>query len=175
MQNFGELVRAAREKTLQDNLSVSEDMQHLDGVQATAYCRIRSTVGDDFKRTERQRTVLTQIIAKAKSANPAQLASLIGGVFPDVDTSLEMDQLIYLAKNMMDYNLGETKGFPFSKSTDRFGDGIGSAVIPCSLETNVVQLHQELYEDTEYEASDEVKNISDDLIRFTGYGANDGD
>ena len=27
MQNFGELVRAAREKTLQDNLSVSEDMQ----------------------------------------------------------------------------------------------------------------------------------------------------
>ena len=39
----------------------------------------------------------------------------------------------------------------------------------------MVQLHQELYEDTEYEASDEVKNISDDLIRFTGYGANDGD
>lgn len=154
---------------------VSEGMQHLDGVQATAYCRIRSTVGDDFKRTERQRTVLTQIIAKAKSANPAQLASLISGVFPDVDTSLEMDQLIYLAKNMMGYNLGETKGFPFSKSTDRFGDGIGSAVVPCSLETNVVQLHQELYEDTEYEASDEVKNISDDLIRFTGYGANDGD
>ena len=27
MQNFGELVRSAREKTLQDNLSVSEDMQ----------------------------------------------------------------------------------------------------------------------------------------------------
>lgn len=47
---------------------VSAGSQHLDGVQATAYCRIRSTAGDDFRRTERQRTVLTQIIAKAKSA-----------------------------------------------------------------------------------------------------------
>lgn len=75
---------------------VSAGSQHLDGVQATAYCRIRSTAGDDFRRTERQRTVLTQIIAKAKSASPTQLASLITGVFPDVDTSIDMVQLLYL-------------------------------------------------------------------------------
>ena len=154
---------------------VSAGSQHLDGVQATAYCRIRSTAGDDFRRTERQRTVLTQIIAKAKSASPTQLASLITGVFPDVDTSIDMDQLLYLAKNMMDYDLGETKGFPFSKTTDRFGDSIGDAVVPCSLESNVVLLHQELYEDSEYQAPDSLKKISDGLIDFTGYGAGDGD
>ena len=31
----------------------------MDGVQACAYARIRYTAGDDYKRTERQRTVLT--------------------------------------------------------------------------------------------------------------------
>ena len=34
-------------------------MQHLSGIQATAYCRIRYTEGDDFKRAQRQRTVLS--------------------------------------------------------------------------------------------------------------------
>ena len=33
-------------------------IQHLDGVQATTYARIRSTAGGDFTRTERQRLVI---------------------------------------------------------------------------------------------------------------------
>ena len=32
-------------------------LQTLNGMQATAYCRIRATAGDDFRRAERQRTV----------------------------------------------------------------------------------------------------------------------
>ena len=87
------LYRRSRSHRGKDANPVSAGSQHLDGVQATAYCRIRSTAGDDFRRTERQRTVLTQIIAKAKSASPTQLASSITGVFPDVDTSIDMDQL----------------------------------------------------------------------------------
>ena len=37
-------------------------MQHLDGVQATTYARIRSTAGGDFKRTERQRIVIEKLV-----------------------------------------------------------------------------------------------------------------
>ena len=40
--------------------------QLLDGLQATAYCRIRYTKGDDFKRAERQREVLQAIEDEAK-------------------------------------------------------------------------------------------------------------
>ena len=39
----------------------STGYQLLDGLQATAYCRIRYTAGDDFKRAERQREVLMAI------------------------------------------------------------------------------------------------------------------
>ena len=50
-------------------------MQHLSGIQATAYCRIRYTEGDDFRRAERQRTVLMLTMEKAKKANPVRLAA----------------------------------------------------------------------------------------------------
>lgn len=41
-------------------------LQTLNGLQALSYCRIRYTEGSDFKRTERQRTVLQKILEKAK-------------------------------------------------------------------------------------------------------------
>ena len=51
----------------------STGYQLLDGLQATAYCRIRYTAGDDFKRAERQREVILAIMDKVKTASPATL------------------------------------------------------------------------------------------------------
>ena len=55
----------------------STGLQLLDGVQATSYCRIRYTAGDDFKRTERQREVLEAIANKAKTLSVADLDSIV--------------------------------------------------------------------------------------------------
>ena len=49
----------------------------MDGVQACAYARIRYTTGDDYKRTERQRTVLTAMVQKAQKANLTTINSLL--------------------------------------------------------------------------------------------------
>lgn len=49
---------------------------HLNGLQATSYCRIRQTKGDDYKRTERQRLVISKIVEKAKKADLLTLNSL---------------------------------------------------------------------------------------------------
>ena len=51
----------------------STGYQQLTGLQATAYCRIRYTAGDDFKRTERQREVLMAMADKAKTASVSTL------------------------------------------------------------------------------------------------------
>ena len=51
-------------------------MQHLDGLHALSYCRIRYTTGDDFKRTERQRAVLQQLFEKAKTMDILTLNNL---------------------------------------------------------------------------------------------------
>ena len=50
--------------------------QLLDGLQATAYCRIRYTAGSDFKRAERQREVLQAVADVAKKANVSSLQKM---------------------------------------------------------------------------------------------------
>ena len=49
-------------------------MQLLNGLQATAYCRIRYTAGNDFKRAARQREVIQAIEDQAKKADNATLS-----------------------------------------------------------------------------------------------------
>ena len=63
-------------------------LQTLNGVQATAYARIRYTAGDDFKRAERQRDVLAKVIEKLQGASLSQINKIIDKVFPEVSTNL---------------------------------------------------------------------------------------
>ena len=72
-------------------------LQTLNGLQALSYCRIRYTEGSDFKRTERQRTVLQKIL-EGKSADLLTLNNLIDNVAGNMMTSLGNTELLSLAK-----------------------------------------------------------------------------
>ena len=145
----------------------------MDGVQACAYARIRYTAGDDYKRTERQRTVLTAMVQKAQKANLTTINSLIDELFGDIKTSFSNTELISLAAKVFNYSLGETIGFPFEKNTTTLGNK-GSVVVPCDLESNVKQLHVFLYDDNEYAPTDTVKNNSAQIINDTGFHQGEG-
>lgn len=150
-------------------------LQTLNGLQATAYSRIRYTAGDDFKRAERQRDVLTKVIQKLQKATPAQLNAIIDAVFPEVSTNFTLAEILTYAKDAFDYRLVETTGFPFDKSTDTL-TGIGSVVIPVSLESNVIKLHQFFYGDAEgYTPSSKVSSISSKIVAKAGDRAADVD
>lgn len=142
-------------------------LQNLDGVQATSYCRIRYTKGDDFKRTERQREVLEAIAAKAKTLTPTKLDSIVKAVFPMCATNMTVDQLLAIAADALSYNIVETSGFPFEVITDSVGSA-GSCVIPVDLEANVKQLHQTLFGATDYTPTEKVVEISDKIKNDTG-------
>lgn len=142
--------------------------QILNGVQATAYSRIRYTAGDDFKRTERQREVLTKIIDKLQHASLSQINKIIDKVFPKVSTNFTMTEILEYAKDAFDYQLGETTGFPFDKTTDTLTD-IGSVVIPVTLKSNVEQLHRFFYGDTnKYSPSSTMASISSRIASKSG-------
>ena len=70
-------------------------LQKLNGLQATAYCRIRY-VGNDFARTQRQRTVIEKVAKKAMTLNPATLNNIANAVFPKIATSLDLSEIIEL-------------------------------------------------------------------------------
>lgn len=143
-------------------------LQTLNGLQATAYSRIRYTAGDDFKRAERQRDVLSKIIEKLQGASLAQINKIIDKVFPEVSTNFTMAEILEYAKDAFDYQLGETTGFPFDKTTDTLS-GVGSVVIPVTLDSNVEQLHKFFYGESDtYTASSTVASISSKIIAKAG-------
>lgn len=145
----------------------------LDGVQACAFARIRYGGGEDYRRTERQRAVLSAMVDKAQHSDLRTINSVINQVFGDIQTSFSNADLIALAANMFNYNMGDTTGFPFEKVGQRY-DSVGDVVIPCDLSSNVSQLHEFLFDNTNYEPSDTVKANSETIINKTGYRQGDG-
>ena len=142
-------------------------MNHLDGVQAVAYARLR-LMDTDFNRTERQRKVLGQAMEKAKNSDLKTLTTLIGTVYPQTKTSIGVDNLAGMAKNAKKYYISQTSGFPFSHQEIKIGKK--ACVVPTTLESNVIQLHCFLYNTENYVPSENLKSISTHIIKVSGLG-----
>ena len=149
------------------------DTYHLNGVQVTAYCRIRQTLSGDMGRTERQRLVLKLLTEKAKSAGLGTLNDILDQVFPLIQTNFSKSELIRLGMNIFNYSMGENTGFPvdYVMGADLTVPATGlDCVIPTTLETNVKYLHEFLFSDEDYQPSDIVKIRSDFIAQNTGFG-----
>ena len=138
--------------------------QLLNGLQATAYCRIRYTAGDDYKRAERQREVIQAMEDQVKKADLKTLESLATSVLKYVYTSLDEADILEMLKNVSKYNIVDEGGFPTEdlRTSDTIGAD-GSCIVPLDLEENVIWLHEFLFEDVDYEVSSSVKEYSDKI------------
>lgn len=147
----------------------SAGYQKLNGLQATAYCRIRH-VGDDFERAQRQREVLAAVMDEAQKASVADLNKILNEVLPHVATSLDVDEMAAMLSNVTKYSITGSDGFPFEshRATGKVG-GKGSCVIANNLAQNVEMLHEFLFEQTDYAVSPQVQSYSDKIAADTGY------
>ena len=143
----------------------SAGLNHLDGVQAVAYCRLR-LMDTDYQRTERQRKVISLALDKAKQADTKTLVNLVSAVLPQLSTDIGIDDVLPMAKNVSKYNIAQTGGFPFSRQAKRIGRM--DCVIPTTLESNVIQLHQFLYGEENYKPSSKVRTISNKISEDSG-------
>lgn len=158
---------------------------HLDGLQATAFCRIRycsftdssgKKYTDDLGRTARQRYVLSLLVDKAKSAGVKKLLSIAEEIFSgDTDfikTSIEYDLMMDMIPTFIDFELGETRGFPFTYDfPDKSLTNGESAIAIGGLSYNVSKLHMFLYGDSAYVPSNHVQGLDTKLKDMIG--AND--
>lgn len=157
---------------LNENITrvTSPGLQTLNGLQATAYCRIRY-VGDDYGRTERQRKVLMACMEKAKQSSPAKLVEILNSVVENVQTNLDLSEMASILSDVANYQIVDQDGMPFA---DLRGSGTigkkGSCIVPLSLEENVTRLHEFLFGVEGYEPSDQVKQYSNKIKNDTsGY------
>lgn len=150
-----------------------EGVHHLNGVQAVAYARIRKTFGNDFRRAARQREVIYRIVEKAKNSSIATLNTVLDKIFPMIYTSLTEKEILSMGMNMLSYDIEDQTGFPFDHL---YGDTVKEAmdgvdcVLPITLESNVIKLHEFLYPEDSYVPSNEVKTYSQEIIDKSGFG-----
>ncbi len=150
--------------------------QTLNGLQATAYCRIRYTRGWDYKRAARQRAVLYAVMDKAKSANVAQLTEIVNKVSGEIYTSYSVSDLINDVQAIAGYNVqaedsidSMQNGFPQedSRIQANLGGALGDCVIPRDLTDNVRWLHEFLFDDSSYNTSATVEEYSRHISEMT--------
>ena len=147
-------------------------VHHLNGVQTVAYARIRYTAGNDMRRAARQREVIYKLVEKAKNASLSTLNKIVDKVFPMIYTSLSKADILSMGMSMLSYDIEDQTGFPFDHL---YGENVKNAlnndcVLPVTLESNVVKLHEFLYPEDEYVPSEEVKAYSQRIVDKSGFG-----
>ena len=139
----------------------------LDGVQAVSYSRIRYTAGGDYKRTERMRDVIEAMLVKLKTKSIGQINTIANKILPQVYTNLTISDLLSMAPAVTSFNVGESIGWPYKTkgaTLNKVWYGI-----PITLESNVKELHENVFNDKNYEVTAKIKATSQQIVSKTGY------
>lgn len=140
--------------------------QTLNGVQAVAYSRIRYTEGGDYKRTERMRTVIEAMAESLKTKNISEINSFIDFILPKVYTNITAADVFSLLPSVTSFKITDSIGWPYETKGITMDRWYG---VPITLESNVVALHRQVFQKTDYQVSSNVKSISEAIIQKTGY------
>lgn len=143
-------------------------MNHLDGIQAVAYARLRY-MDSDFERTERQREIIQLAFDKAKKADLKTKNDLLGNMLAMVATNMTWEDGLSFIERAEIYHIGDKTGFPFTKDGSNIR-GKGICVIPQNLVSNVIELHKFFFGDEIYEVSNTVQDINYRISLDSGRG-----
>lgn len=125
-------------------------VQNLTGTQAVAYARIRYTAGNDFMRTERQRTVLTALLTKIQQSGASKYPSVATSLLPFTETSLSSTDIISLGTSVLASGIKtiDQERFPVDGYCNgQTISGVWYLVPVPDLKTTVNQIYDYLYND----------------------------
>ena len=137
----------------------------LDGDEALAYSRIRYS-DSEYKRTERMRNVIDAVFTKIKSKDISQILEYIDIILPHISTNISNNSIIAMVPFVLSYDITDSLGWPYDVKGYSSDAWYG---VPVTLESNVKELHEELFDTKDYTPSKTVQEISDDIIDETGY------
>ena len=106
LNNCMEEICIAKGINVKDYVISTPGKQHLNGVQAVAYSRVRHCLSafgtnDDFGRTDRQRHVMQQLFSSAITLPKTKYPGLIKALLPCSETSLSYGDIYTLAVNVL--------------------------------------------------------------------------
>ena len=129
------------------NWNLKKGVNLLNGSQALAYSRIRQ-IGDDFGRTNRQRTVLTQLIDKIKTLKSSEVFDLVQELIPLISTDMTNAEIIDLVMDVIPM-LSEleivSQRIPVDNQYSFGKKGEASVIV---LDTKQIEANRKVLEDT---------------------------
>jgi LCP family protein required for cell wall assembly len=120
----------------------------LTGQQAVAYSRIRYTAGGDFKRTERQREVLSALLLKISKMDKAKFISMVPKISKYVTTNMDINDILSTGVDALQSDISniDTERFPTNENAiDKTIDGV--YYLTTDLELTSKQMFDYIYED----------------------------
>ena len=145
----------------------SAGLQTLNGNQAVAYGRIRKDSSQgDYRRNERMKILVAACFEKAKTMSFSELNALTSQILPEVKTNMTNSQMMDLLLDINAYTITDSVGWPYTTSGWTH-NGVWYGV-PRTLERNVIQLHEEMFNQQDYEPTDTVKKISNQISTLSG-------
>ena len=117
-----------------------------DGVQAVAYARNRYVGNSDFERTQRQRYVLTQLMAEAKQLSVAQLTEKMQAILEHVTMNIpetEIWSMVTELPEMLDYKFEQVR-IPYDDMYDVIYVNGQDMLVPYWEET-LQKLQEQIY------------------------------
>lgn len=111
---LNDYIRELNQMSEQDenaNVVTQAGRQHLNGIQALAYSRIRYVGNGDFGRTERQRKVLTAAFDKVKNSGVNEMLKLADTIFPLLTTDMSNADLIGAGMEVLGMGVSEIETY----------------------------------------------------------------
>ncbi len=144
----------------------SYGFQHLDGIQAVAYGRLR-LMDSDFQRVERQKKIVGLCLEKAKNIDINTLKLIVEAVLPQIGYAFDMNEIFSLIKLVKVVHITYSTSCPEVSGVRNVQMGSnGDCVVPLNLQKSVTELHKILYNVDNYTPSSSVKNYSARIIEL---------
>lgn len=151
----------------------SAGKQTLNGTQAVTYARIRKdAVTGDYRRNERMKIVMATTFQKAKQADLMTLKKICDNALPQAKTNISTGHMMGMALKFRKYNVtSSTTGWPYNVGAWIGDPGNGMSAWygpPQTLASNVTELYEKFFGIKDYEPTEDVQSISDDIANITG-------
>lgn len=119
--------------------------QLLNGTQAAAYCRIRYTEGRDYKRTERQRDVLSAIFDKFKNISITEIPGLIDDLLPLVSTNMTTSEMLSIATKALGAGVSNIEQGRFPLDEHHYAEWTDMYHMIVDIDATTEEIHKFIY------------------------------
>ncbi len=136
------------EVTGEDLIDAASGTYHLSGRQALKYCRDRSSsLGSDYDRTARQRTVIGTVWAKIKELPVTQQAKMALDIMEYIKTDMPKTEMVSYATKISSYRDYEmvSQRIPIDGTSNAYFLNEKMAIVEMEIEPNRAYLLESIY------------------------------